>query len=111
MLGVKFTKQLSELTEINYLSKIDEMKKLFLNWSKRILTPIEKITLSKINNLTLSFSFPKLSEKKIIKDIQNGGQDNIKRSVAIKNYDCGGLRMIDVDSFINSIKLTWLRRI
>ena len=80
MLGVKFTKQLSELTEMNYLPKIDEMKKLFLNWSKRILTPTEKITvikshaLSKINNLILSF--PKLSEK-IIKDMQNGGPDNI----------------------------------
>ena len=36
VLGVKFTKNLREITEINYLPKIEEMKKLFLNWSKRI---------------------------------------------------------------------------
>ena len=67
VLGVKFTKHLSEITDINYLPKTKEMKKLFLNWSKRILTPTGKITvkkrlaLSKINNLILSL--PELSEK------------------------------------------------
>ena len=105
---------------MNYLPKIEEMKKLFLNWSKRILTHIGKITvikslaLSKINHLILSL--PKPSEK-ITQDIQtlfnnylwNGGPDKIKRSVVIQNYD-RGLRMIDVDSFINSLKLTWLWR-
>ena len=73
VLGVKFTNKLREITEMNYLPKIEEMKKLCLNWSKRILTPIGKITvikslaLSKINHLILSL--PKPSEK-IIKDIQ-----------------------------------------
>ena len=76
---------------------------------------IKSLALSKINHLILSP--PKPSEK-IIKDIQtlfynylwNGGPDKIKRSVVIQNYDRGGLRMIDVDSSINSLKLTWLRR-
>ena len=72
VLGVKFTKHLREITEINYLPKIEEMKKLFLNWSKRFLTPTGKITvikslaLSKINHFILSL--PKPSEK-IVKDI------------------------------------------
>ena len=106
---------------MNYLSKIEEMKKLFLNWSKRILTPSGKMTLikclalSKINQLILSL--PKPSEK-IIKDIQtlfynyvwNGGPDKTKRSAFIQNSDRGGFRIIDVDSFINFLKLTWLRR-
>ena len=67
VLGVKFTKNLREITEMNYLPKIEEMKKLFLNWSKRILTLIGKITvikslaLSKINHLILSLS--KLQKK------------------------------------------------
>ena len=66
-LGVQFTKKLREVTEMNYLPKIEEMKKLFLNWSKRILTPIGKSTvikslaLFKINHLILSL--PKPSEK------------------------------------------------
>ena len=121
MLGVKFTNKLREITEMNYLPKIEEMKKLCLNWSKRILTPTGKITvikshaLSKINQLILSL--PKPSEK-ITKDIQNlfynylwnGGPDKIKRSVVIQNYDRGGLRMIDADSFNNFLKLSWLQR-
>ena len=67
VLGVKFTKNLREITEMKYLPKIEEMKKLFLNWSKRILTLIGKITvikslaLSKINHLILSLS--KLQKK------------------------------------------------
>ena len=71
---------------------------------------IKSLALSKINHLI--FSLPKPSEK-IIKDIQNlfynylwnGGPDKIKRSVVIQNYDRGDrdLRMIDVDSFINSL--------
>ena len=67
VLGVKCTNNLSEITEMNYLPKIEEMKKLFLNWSKRILTPSGKMTfinclaLSKINHLILSLPIP--SEK------------------------------------------------
>ena len=38
-LGVKFPKDLKAITELNHLSKIEEMKRLFSNWSKRILTP------------------------------------------------------------------------
>ena len=40
----------------------------------------------------------------------NGGPDKIKRSIIIQNYDRGGLRMMDADSCINSLKLAWLRR-
>ena len=60
VLGVKFPKDLKAITELNYSSKIEEMKKIFLNWSKRILTPLGRITvikslaLSKINHLILS---------------------------------------------------------
>ena len=121
VLGVKFPKDLTAITELNYTSKIEEMKKIFLNWSKRILTPLGRITvikslaLSKINHLILSL--PKPSEK-IVKEIQtlfynylwNRGPDKIKRSLVIQNYDNGGLRKIDLDSFISSLRLTWFRR-
>ena len=87
-----------------------KLRKYFLNWSKRILTPLERITviksvaLSKINHLILSL--PKPSEK-IVKEIQilfniylwNRGKDKIKTSLLNQNYDNGGLRMIDLDSF------------
>ena len=40
VLGITFPKELKDIVELNYKSKIEEMKKLFLNWSKRILTPL-----------------------------------------------------------------------
>ena len=44
VLGVKFPKDLKTITELNYSSKIEEMKRLFSNWSKRTLTPLGSIT-------------------------------------------------------------------
>lgn len=122
VLGVKFPKKLDDIVELNYRIKIEEMKKVFMNWSKRILTPLGKITvikslaLSKINHLILALPNP---SEKIIKEIQsmfysylwNNGPDKIKRSLVTQNYDMGGLRMVDLGMFINSLKLTWLRRI
>lgn len=122
VLGVKFTKNLSDIVEVNYRIKIDEMKKIFLNWSKRILTPLGRITvikslaLPKINHLILSIPNP---SEKMIKEIQtmfydylwNHGPDKIKRTLISQNYNRGGLRMVDIEKFILSLKLTWLRRI
>lgn len=122
VLGVKFPKNLDDIVEVNYINKLEEMKKIFLNWSKRVLTPLGKITvikslaLSKINHLILSLPHP---SEKVLKDIQSlfynylwdKGPDKIKRSVVIQNYDKGGLRMVDVNNFMNSLKLTWVRRV
>ena len=57
--------------------------------------------------------------KQIINELQrlfyeylwNKGPDKIKRTVVVPNYQDGGLRMINVDTYIKSLKLTWLRRI
>ena len=37
--------------------------------------------------------------------------DKIKRSVICRDYEKGGLRMVDVKMFMASLKLTWIRRI
>ena len=41
----------------------------------------------------------------------DGKPDKIKRDVIIKDYKFGGLKMIDIDMFINSLKCSWLKRI
>ena len=41
----------------------------------------------------------------------NMGPDKIKRTEVVQNYQDGCLRMINVDIFIKTLKLTWLRRI
>ena len=97
VLGVNFPKDLDKITEINYSSKIEEMKKVFLSWSKRILTPppppgIKILALSKMNHLIISLPTP---PERLIRGIQNmlynylsnGGPDKVKRSIIIQNYE------------------------
>ena len=122
VLGVRFTKNLKDMVDLNYNDKLLEIRKLLLNWSKRLLTPLGRITvikslaLSKINHLILALPNP---STKIFDELQKmfygylwkKGPDKIKRTVAIQNYENGGLRMIEVDTFMKSLKLTWLRRI
>ena len=40
-----------------------------------------------------------------------GSQKKISRSQICQNYDAGGLKMIDIQLFVNALKLTWLRRL
>ena len=39
------------------------------------------------------------------------GKDKVTRASTINDFENGGLRMIDMDSMIVSLRLAWLRRI
>ena len=39
------------------------------------------------------------------------GKDKIRRVSVISNYEEGGIKMVDVDSMIKSLRLAWLKRI
>ena len=41
----------------------------------------------------------------------NGGPDRIKRSIIVKNFKAGGLRMINLPEFIRALKISWFRRV
>ena len=90
--------------------------------SRRDLTPIGKITVIK------SLALPKLIhlfsalpnppkyilselEKIFFKFIWNNKPDKIKRKTLISSYEKGGLNMIHLPSFIDYIKIKWLKRI
>ena len=36
--------------------------------------------------------------------------DKIKREVSVLSYEDGGLKILDLQSFIYSLKSTWIRR-
>ena len=40
----------------------------------------------------------------------NGKCDKIKRDVMINDYPNGSLKMIDIQSFSNSLKVTWIKK-
>ena len=109
------------MAELNYNVKIDAIRKLFDNWSKRILTPLGKISVIKslafshLNYLLASLLNP---GEMIMKRLNNmfynflwsGKADKKKGSILTQDYNNGGLRKVDLENFIYSMKITWIRR-
>ena len=122
LLGIKFTLNLNDIVNINYKDKITQISNEIKIWNKRNLTPVGKITiikslfLSKLNHLFASLPNPNpelLSNLNSIffHFIWNGKKDKVKRNIMTQNYEKGGLKMIKLDTFILSMKLTWIKRL
>ena len=122
ILGIKFSCNLDTIHEINYNEKIKEIKKEINQWSKRILTPLGRITIlktlliAKLNHLFIALPNP--SNETIInlnrmffRFIWQSPTDRIKREVLCQEYYKGGLKMVHLDSYINALKITWIRRL
>jgi hypothetical protein len=43
--------------------------------------------------------------------IWGGKKDRIKRTDLFKDYSKGGLKMIDIDQYLNSIQISWVKRL
>ena len=115
ILGIKFSCILDTIPEINYNEKIKEIKKEINQWSKRILTPIGRITIlktlliAKLNHLFIALPNP--SNETIInlnrmffRFIWQSPTDRIKREVLCQDYYKGGLKLVHLDSYINALK-------
>ena len=91
-------------------------------WSKRDLTPLGRITviktliISKIIHFLIALPSP---SDKLLKQINsmffsfiwNGQPDKIKRNVSALNVINGGLGMVDIRAFDQSLKLAWVRKL
>lgn len=121
LLGITFDVDLSKMVQLNYTDRIHKMKNKISNWDKRALTPLGKITVIKslllpmITHLILSLPNPEFN---MIKDINNmfydflwHGRAKIKQSVVVKQYFEGGLKMINLNAFVDALKITWVRRL
>ena len=87
---------------------------------KKILTPLGRIAIiksllvSKLNYLFLTLPNPpgnvlKELNKMLFKFLWSGKPDKIKRSIACKSLEDGGLGMVDIYDFIRALKLRWVR--
>ena len=122
ILGVTFTTEVFNIWDVNANEIVAKDENLCKQWSKRKLTLFGRITvikslaLSKFNHLFLALPNPpgeliKQLEKLFYKFLWNSGPDRIKRSIIVKDLRVGGLRMVNISSFIKALKITWLRRI
>ena len=120
LLGVDFTNNLVGM-EINFDSKLEEIKKNFNRWIHRTLTVygkivvIKSLALSKLSHLALVL--PDLSKNQI-KEIEklafnfiwDNKPDKVSREHSKLAEKAGGLGMVDIKSFWMSLKFSWFRR-
>ena len=117
-----FSTDLHEIVPIHFENKLNEVRKVLNAWSRRNLTPFGKIAvikhlpISKITHLLLNLPDP---EDNILNELNTllssflwGGKTNkIKRFGKCQGYEVGGLKMVDVKSFMSALKISWHRRI
>ena len=122
ILGVTFTGEVFDIWNHNLDETLHKVNSLINVWSKRRLTLPGKITviksliLSKFTHLFMALPNPpgeflKLLERKLYKFLLCNGPDRICRRNIVKNIHAGGLRMVNLNEFITSLKVTWLRRL
>ena len=128
ILGLFFSnrKSANEIEE-NWLSRIATVKKIFREWSKRNVSLIGKIliiktfglsqlifvmksivlpqnVLGEINTMFFKFLWSNSS-------INNNVSEKVKRTVMFNDYSSGGLKMIDIIKFQESIMLEWVENL
>ena len=122
ILGIKFSCNLDLIIDINFREKIAQIEQEIKQWSKRILTPLGRITIlktllvAKLNHLFIALLNP--SDEMIKKlnalfynFIWQSKPDKIKRDILNQDYLKGGLKMIHLTNYIYSLKLSWIRRL
>ena len=121
LLGLEFNVDLDRMIRKNYLDAIGQSKQILTNWKKN-LTPFGKITviktfiISKFNHLFIALPNPSPETVKSISDIMykfiwDDKPDKVNRHQICKDYLHGGLKTLDLEKFIKSLKLTWIKHL
>ena len=120
-LGMTFGTNKENIFRANLEPKIKLFEKCLKQWQHRKLTLMGKITVIK------NYALPKLvyvlsslpdPNKQTIKRIETIMYDflwdskpaKIKREILTMDYEKGGLKMIDLETFIKSLKICWIKR-
>ena len=103
LLGIDFSVNLNDMVYMNYKKQLEKIDKLISQWSRRILTPIGRITIiktliiSKLNHLFLSLPNPSeetlnILNTKLFRFIWQNTVDKVKRETLASEYDKGVLK-------------------
>ena len=119
-LGIFIGHNIEQKLEYNWKKRIKDIETLLDLWKSRDLTLFGKVAIIK------SLAIPKIIypgsvltvPEEIIKQLNKlfytfiwGKRDKIQRNVAIADIENGGLNMTDLESFFDSLKVTWVSRI
>ena len=122
VLGIKFTTAIDQIVNINYEGKLKLIKNILVKWKKRHLTPFGKITV--IKTLALSkliylfsnlpdpnYNFLQELDTLFFKFLWDEKQTKISKKCVCNDCESGGLKMLNVHSFLSAVKVCWLKRI
>ena len=121
-LGVTLCTDLNAIVNVNYTTTMQAITKQIHHWSKRFLTVLGRIVVvksllvPKLNHLVLSLPSP---DNNVISELNStfhhfiwGGKiDRISRNQMALPCNKGGTGMVQLESFIKALKITWIRRI
>jgi len=123
LLEIEFSVNIYEIQKLNFDKKLIKLKQIIQTWNRRSLTPICRIHLikslmiSQFNHLFITLPNPDdhfLNQLNniLFNFLWNGKTDKIKkRDVIVQNYGEGGLKMVNIGSFIDSLTLEGIRRL
>ena len=107
-------------TKKNFIENLDSVKKLINIWSARGLSLYRKVTIIKslivpkfvyvLSLLTTPKGVIQEPNRLIFKFLWKG-VDKVTRLSAINDYENSGLKMIDLETMVKSLRLAWLKRI
>ena len=119
-LGVSICQSPEDNYRYNYEPKIKKIKTILSMWKQRRLSLKGKITV--LNTLAISILvYPCTNLEtpdRVITEIDHlffdflwdGGNNKIAKNTIIQQIEKGGLKMIDIESKIKSLKLSWMKR-
>jgi hypothetical protein len=120
-LGIHFSYNEKEMEEKNFVEKLKELKKLLALWGQRDLSIIGRIQVFKslafskviyqCNNLAVPQDFLKELNTIAFNFVWGYKPEKVKRTTIIADYVDGGMKMLDVESFVNAQKVMWVKRL
>lgn len=122
-LGVWFSATLEDKAALNsnFIEKIEKIRSILDNWSARRLTLLGIIaiikTLAVSQIVYILSSLPRPPDHDVLKTINSilydflwdGKGDKNKRTTMINSYAKGGLKMLEIQSFNESLKMKWIQ--
>ena len=120
-LGIYIGHNKEKTKKENWDSKIESIKRIISYWNNRRLSLFAKIKVIKtyvISKIAFVASVIEMPDE-IVKSLKTicynylwgGKRDKIKRTTITANRDDGGLKMIDIDAYITSLKASWVPKI
>ena len=120
-LGTWFYKDPKQTNSVNYDKKFQEFEAVLQYWKHRNLTILERIKIVKVFALAkLNYTISSLEiSQDMVSKIQNAifsfiwddKKPKIKNSVAIQDFEHGGLKIPWVENYVKANRATWAKRL